>query len=228
MVEVQSRLSLLLYQCRILFSWAYLVPAGIIILYVGSRLISRSNSPVLTWINLVLLLVMAFPPISALLLTPVIAEEREQRTLSIITATATPLTRIFITRFLLIQLYIVAVMATVILLGYQLRPILDMVKLGLIAISPTLFLGLMGAAIAHLTASSLVGYVVSIGYWMLNSTFSELAKQPILRYIYLFSASHIHDEKIWQSNKLVLLTLAGCMFLLNLLLLQKPEKMLTS
>ena len=227
MIEVQSRLTMLLYQCRLLFSWAYLVPAGIV-LYVGLRLTSRSNSPQLTWINLVLLLEMAFPPISALLLTPVIAEEREQRTLSIIGATATPLVHIFITRFLLVQLYIAAMIATVILLGYQSRPILDMVKLWLIAISPTLFLGLMGAAVAHLTASSLVGYVVSIGYWMLNLAFRELARQPILRYVYLFSASYTYNEKTWQSNKLALLTLAGCMFLLNLLLLQKPEKMLTS
>lgn len=216
-------LAIVLYQVRLLVSWFYLIPVGVIVLG-HFYLASQASTTEARWLDLVRLVEIGFPPVGALLVTPLILIEQEERTISLIGATPTSLLRLFGLRFLLVYLYLTMLMAVLLFLNRSLLASGSWLKLALGVAGPTLFLGMLGAFVAHWVVDSRVGYIVSIGYWLLNVLFPEWATNPGLRYVYLFSVFSEANPQGWQTNQFVLLSMAAVLFWGNLWLLNKAER----
>ncbi len=215
----------LAYEARFAVSWIWLVP----LVGVGGALylLSRSSNPPFAYpIMLCTSLEFAFPVLGSFLVIPFLSREWERGTLTQL-ALHKPLFRVLLLRLMLClgYLIILAAVAAVVSLsivhtlpvGYSTLQWVGTVLL--VSMAPTLLLAGLALFLTHLFCSALSGYLLTLGYWLLNVIVGTISRLQILRSYLLFSWTYPPTSGAfnWLSSKILL-----CGIGLAIILLQNP------
>lgn len=248
-IRLQRSAHLILYQVRLIYSWAY--PVLLLITIGAALLLIRQYQPEARRFFYVGFEV--FLPLAAsFLFVPLILREQQQRTLALVSVTQCSLPFLFIIRLVLNILFLAALVVTLGLLLHLSPPTPDWISSppdaelerdlsvwpvrlaggpnGIIAVlltllAPTFLLAGIGAALAHLTADARVGYLAIFAVWFLNRVAGVvLDTHPLLHNFYLFVRSSGTGD--WLLPKLTQLSSGIGLLLLAWLLLRKPERLL--
>lgn len=226
-------LAWLAWEAHFAISWIWLVP----MIGVGSALylLSRSSNPPSAYPTLLCtLLEFAFPLLGSFLAVPLLSREWEKGTL-VELALHKPLFRVLLLRLALCVGYlaVLTIIATVVSLfmahnvpvGYSALQWVAAVLL--ISLAPTLLLTGLTLFLTHLFCSALSGYLLALGYWLLNVTVEVIPRLQVLHPYLLFSWTYPPTSGAfnWLGSKLLLCGVGLVMNLLQIPLLAQEARL---
>lgn len=248
-IQFRNLSHLVLYQARLIYSWAY--PVLLLVVIGITLLLIRQYQPDARYLFYGILEIF-FPLATGFLFVPLILKEQQQRTLILIGVTRYSLPFLFIVRLMLVALFLITLVVTLGLLLHLSPPIPadwifppdaalgrdlavwpanlmggpdGIVAILLTLLAPTFLLGGSGTMLAHLTADTRSGYLAIFTVWMLNRTINvTLNAHPLLHNFYLFV--RFEGTGDWLLPKLTQLSTGVGFFVLAWLLIHKLERLL--